>query len=292
MTCNSRPTAAERAAAAWGPFQVGNGETLAAYEQWLLSTSRAEGTVRLRIRHIRQLAHAYQLASVTTSDLEAVLLRHRGDAPETRKSMLSSWRLFFGWARRRGYRADDPTEDVEAVRVPVRVPRIAPDDKIIRALERATAPERAMIMLARYACLRLTELTTLHTRNRESDMLRIRGKGDKERIVAINDDLAAALNTLERSQGAGYYFPGLNGPHMHPQSVHKIITRITGCNPHSLRHAGATAAYTATRDLRAVQDMLGHASLATTQRYLHLDMDARRRVAAATTIALPIPLAA
>lgn len=149
-----------------------------------------------------------------------------------------------------------------------------------------------MIMLARYACLRLTELTTLHTSAREGDMLRIRGKGDKERLVGINDDVAAALNILERQQGRGYYFPGLAGPHMHSQSVHKIIYRVTGCNPHSLRHAGATAAYNETRDVRAVQDMLGHSSLATTQRYLHLDMDARRRVAAATVIRRRAPLAA
>ena len=77
------------------------------------------------------------------------------------------------------------------------------------------------------------------------------------------------------------------GPHMHPMSVNKIITRITGWNPHSLRHAGATAAYNETHDLRGVQEMLGHASLAVTERYLHLDDASRRRVAAATEIILP-----
>jgi site-specific recombinase XerC len=145
-----------------------------------------------------------------------------------------------------------------------------------------------MILLARYACLRLTELSTLHTNAREGDLLRIVGKGRKERMVGVNEPLRFALNALEREQGQGYYFPGQVGhntlPHLHPQSVCKIIKRVTGWNPHSLRHAGATAAYRATNDLRGVQDMLGHASLATTQRYLHLDDASRLRIADATII--------
>jgi site-specific recombinase XerD len=250
-----------------------------------------DSTITLRMRHMRTLASTVDLATVTGEVLESVLAARRGLAAETRKSHLASWRVFFGWAHRRGIRTDDPTVDLGSVRVPVRVPRVAPDDDIAIALARATPAERAMIMLARYGCLRLTELTTLHTSAREGDRLRIIGKGDKERIVYANEPLLFALHTLEREQGRGYYFPGLSGPHMHPMSVNKIITRVTGWNPHSLRHAGATAAYKATGDLRAVQDMLGHASLATTQRYLHLDDTARRRVAAGTLI-VPRSLAA
>ncbi|MFT4282367.1 tyrosine-type recombinase/integrase [Microbacterium sp.] len=255
-----------------------------AFEQWMLSTSRSAGTVKLRMRYVRELARSVDPLTATCDDIERLLFRRRDDAPETRKSALSSWRLFYAFAVRKGLRLDDPTRDVESVRVPVRVPRVATDEAIERALARATASQRAMVLLARYACLRLTELTTLHTRHREGDMLRIIGKGDKERMVGVNTELLAALRALEYEQGAGFYFRGLTGPHLHPQSVHKIIYRLTGYNPHALRHAGATAAYNATKDIRAVQAMLGHASLATTQRYLHLDAEALRRVAAATVI--------
>ncbi len=288
-----RTPALARANATWGISPLmGNTETLASFQTWLLSTSRGDGTIRLRIRHATQLAQRYDLTTVTTDDLEGILFERRGDAAETRKSLLASWRVLFKWAVRKNVRLTDPTLDVEAVHVPVKVPRIAPDDAILTALSRATHQQRAMILLARYACLRLTELTTLHTSNREGDMLRIIGKGGKERMVGINTDLAAALDTLEREQGRGYYLPGHTGAHMHPQSVHKIILRITGWNPHSLRHAGATAAYNATRDLRGIQAMLGHSSLATTQRYLHLDAEALRNVAAATTIQQPLPTTA
>ena len=266
---------------------VGNQWFLIAFEEWLLSTSRAEGTVRLRMRHLRELATAIDLGAAGQADVERWLFWHRDDAPETRKSMLSSARLFYRWAFKRGHVSTDPTLDIEGVRVPVSVPRVASDDAILHALSVATAAQRAMILLARYACLRLTELTTLPTSAREGDLLRVRGKGGKERMVGVNDDLMATLHAIEEP-GLRYYFPGLRGPHMHPQSVHKIIHRLTGFNPHALRHAGATAAYNATRDLRAVQEMLGHSSLATTQRYLHLDPDALRRVAAATVIPRPV----
>lgn len=236
---------------------------------------------------MRALACAVDLLGASATDLEDVLARRRQLAPETRKSHLASWRVFYRWAHRRGLRADDPTLEIASIRVPPRVPRVAPDDDVELALAGAAPRHRAMVLLARYACLRLTELTTLHTRDREGERLRIRGKGDRERVVYANEPLMFALHALERDQGAGYYFPGLRGAHMHPMSVNKIITRVTGWNPHSLRHAGATAAYNATGDLRAVQEMLGHASLATTQRYLHLDDEAKRRVAAATEIRSP-----
>jgi site-specific recombinase XerD len=250
----------------------------------MLGTDRLDTTIGLRMRHVRDLAHRVELDRATEHELHEILADRRRLAANTRKSMLASWRVFFGWAMRRGIRADDPTLELGSIRVPVRVPRIAPDADVQRALDSASPRDRAMVLLARYAGLRLSEITRLHTDAREGDMLRILGKGDKERMVGVNEPLMFALHALERTQGNGYYFPGLAAEHLHPMSVNKIITRVTGWNPHSLRHACATAAYNATRDLRAVQEMLGHASLATTQRYLHLDIQSRRAIAAATVI--------
>lgn len=252
------------------------------YQAWLNSTDRMDSTIGLRMRHLIRLAHRVTLTTVTQRELEDVLVLRRHQESETRKSVLSSWRLFFGWAQKRAIRPDNPAADIESVKVRVRMPRLAPDDDLQLALLTASDRDRGLISLARFACLRLSELTCLHMRHREGDRLRVLGKGDKERFVGINDDLMPALLTLERTQGAGFYFPGGTGGHLHPMSVNKIITRVTGWNPHSLRHAGATAAWNETHDLRAVQEMLGHASLATTERYLHLDETARRRVAAAT----------
>lgn len=257
-------------------------DALMHFRSWLRSTSRTTPTINLRTRHLERLSDRFDLRTVSTEQLESILELMRDLSSETRKSVLSSWRLFFGWAQARGFRIDNPTSRIESVKVTVRMPRVAPDSDLMRAYERATLHERGMIALMRFGCLRLSETASFHSERRQGDVLRVLGKGDKERIVYANQDLEAALHAIEREQGPGHYFPGLRGPHMHPQSVNKIVTRRTGWNPHSLRHAGATAAFRATGDLRAVQEMLGHASLATTQRYLHLDDAARRRAAAGT----------
>lgn len=253
------------------------------YAQHLSAAGRATGTIRLRTAHLTHLARHYNLTTVTTGQLERMIAARRDThSAESRHSLRSSYRSFYRWAHRTGNLTSNPALDLSPITVPARVARVAPDHVLQHALIVADEAQTAMIYLARFACLRLTELTTLHTSQRTHDELRIIGKGGKERIVYCNDDLMHALLTLERLQGRGYYFPGRISGHMHSASVNKIMTRLTGCNPHSLRHAGATAAYKATGDLRSVQLMLGHSSMATTQRYLHPGVNELRAVAAGT----------
>lgn len=267
---------------------MNNEQVIRDYQTWLLASDRTDATIRLRLRDIAKLAHAHELTTVTEHELTAILAARRHHAPETRKALIASWRLFFTWLHRRGHRTDDPTIHMHAPRIPRPAPRVAPDDAIRAALTNATPAERAMILLGRGGWLRLSEIAALHTTQRHGRELRITGKGNKPRPVALNNEVAAALDDLEREQGPGYYFPGHPNrgalPHLHPVTVNKIITRTTGWNPHSLRHAGATAAWRNTRNLRAVQEMLGHASISTTQRYVHIDADDLATVADASRL--------
>ena len=257
------------------------------YRNHLLSGHHTEGTVRQRLGHIERLSRRHpNLTAVSSEDLEGMLaeMRLAKMSAEHRKAARSSYRVFYQWAARKRFVSEDPSADLVAVPVPATVPRIAPDDVVQLSLVCAAVEHQAMVLLARLACLRLSELTMLPLSARRHDTLTILGKGEKERLVYINDDLMHVLLQREREvAGARFYFPGRFGSHMHPQSVNKIITRVTGCNPHSLRHAGATAAYNETGDLREVQRMLGHASMATTQRYLHTDPERGRIVASATS---------
>lgn len=258
------------------------------YDEYI-AAMRASGlaptTIRLRVEHIHQLERIHpRIFAVTERDLEAYMASKYNQAAETRKSIRSSLNKFYKWATKAGYVTVNPTLDLDPIHVPRLIPKLAPDDDVQVALIGATPHETGMILLGRLACLRLTELTTLHANHRENDLLRVTGKGSKQRMVPINDALMPVLLELERINGGGYYFPGRFGGHMHPQAVHKIIIRRTGWNPHSLRHAGATAAYRATRDLRAVQELLGHSSLKTTERYLHVGLDEVRAAAAGTAL--------
>ncbi|MDJ1115355.1 tyrosine-type recombinase/integrase [Microbacterium dauci] len=268
---------------------MGEHALLDRYETWLLASDRSGTTITLRMRHARDLASRMDVLTATVDDVEALMAKRRHLAAETRKSQLASWRVLFGWAHRRGLRPDDPTIDIGSIRVPTRLPKVAPDAAVEGALAGASTRDRALVLLARYGLLRLEELTSLPLSARDGDALRFIGKGNKERTIKANQPLLFALHAQEREvlsldPRERFYFPGAVDGHLHKMSVNKIITRVVGWNPHSLRHAGATAAYRATGDIRAVQAMLGHASLATTQRYLHLDDESMRRVAEATAI--------
>jgi len=255
------------------------------YTNAMIAAGLAESTIKLRIHHIRRFQRDNpDLLSATGVDVQAHLARIKDHSAETRKSVRSSLCKFYRWALRNEHISKDPTIHLDPIRIPRLIPRLAPDDQIQLSLISATESETGMILLGRLACLRLTELSTLHMKHREHDLLRVTGKGNKQRMVPIHQDLMPVLLRLERELGGGYYFPGRYGSHLHPQSVNKIMTRRTGWNPHSLRHAGATAAYRATHDLRAVQELLGHASLATTQRYLHVGLDEVRAAAAGTSM--------
>jgi site-specific recombinase XerD len=255
------------------------------YRNSMYASGLAESTIKLRIYHIRRFQRSnLDLLAATGVDLQSHLARIHNHSAEARKSVRSSLCKFYRWAHCSGHIIEDPSAILDTIRIPRLIPKIAPDDQVQLSLIGAPEDEKAMILLARLACLRLTELTTLHMSMRENDLLRVTGKGNKQRMVPIHEDLMPVLLRLERETGSGYYFPGRYGSHMHPQSVNKIMTRRTGWNPHSLRHAGATAAYRTTRDLRAVQELLGHASLATTERYLHVGLDEVRAAAAGTSM--------
>lgn len=256
---------------------------LNAYSQHLRSRNLTVRTIKLRLSHARELA---SIPPPTVDDLEAwVNPLKRRLAAETIKSRRASARSFFGWLHATGRALADPSAQLRPVKVPHKMPRVIPDPAFSRALMQSTTPrDRAAILLARYACLRLSEIAHLHTSDRTEDSLLVRGKGGKERIVYLGPELNHALTVIERAQGHGYYFPGRFTGHVHKDALHKIIKRLTGYNPHALRHAGATAAYRRTKDLRAVQMMLGHSSIKTTERYLHINDDALRVVSLATQL--------
>jgi site-specific recombinase XerD len=264
-------------------------ELMIAYRRHLRARGLGDGTVQQRLLHIDELARAVpNVLSVTTEDLESFLSRRRHThAPESRRSMRSSWMVFYKWAVKAGHIEVDPTVDLAPVRLPRSVARIAKDEQVVQGLATASLPEKAMVLLGRLAALRLSEISGLHMFDREGAVLRIKGKGEHTRMVPINDELLDVLERLEHLQGGqGYYFPGRFGGHLHPQSVCKIIKRVVGTNPHSLRHAAATAAYDSTHDLRAVQEFLGHANLSTTERYIHVKVDAIRAAANSTSLGL------
>lgn len=252
----------------------------------LLAAGRSHGTVRLRLTHLKVLAREHpDLLTVTRLDLLGFFAERRDTlSSNTRHSMLSSFRSFYRWALEEGLIAVNPAERLENIRVQQAESRSADVSDLLTGLERATPTERAMILLARAGCLRRAEIAGLRMADRKGTVLHILGKGGKHRRVHLNEQLLDALQTLERAMPGEFYFPGRVEGHVHPDTVYRAIRTLTGWNTHSLRHAGATAAFRGTRNLRAVQVMLGHSSVATTQLYVHVDEDEMEAAAIATAI--------
>ena len=215
---------------------------------------------------------------VTTEQIVQVFARQQWK-PETRKAYRNTISSFFRWLHKSGRRSDDPSLDVPRVKKPHAHPRPCPDRYIAVAMEMATSSERLMIRLGAECGLRRGEIAAVHSDDVVADSagrsLIVRGKGDKQRIVPLPDDLACII-----MDARGYLFPGRFGGHVEESYIGDHISRLLpdGYAAHTLRHRFATTAYAATHDLFVVAELLGHESVETTEHYVAMP-DGRLREA-------------
>ena len=252
----------------WG-LSVDWTDSLTAYTLWLMSAGAASGTIKIRTSYIRRLAvgrpNPWQ---IDQSELIG-FMAHDGWAPETRKAARSAIRSFYRWAVIAGQVEHSPAEMLPSVKVAQGKPRPAPDSALSGALARATPNQVLMVMLAANAGLRRSEIAAVHTRDVEHShdgvSLRVRGKGGRVRVVPLMPLLVAALEVLP----PGYVFPGKFHGHLSPDWVGRQMSAILGpgWTAHTLRHRFASLAFATERDILAVKELLGHASVATTQIY-------------------------
>lgn len=250
---------------------------LCGFAAWQRAADRAPGTIRLYGYRLADLAAVTPRPAAVTAPLLVDLLGNPAWCAETRKSVRSAWRSFFGWAVRHGHVDSDPTLLLPPIRVDAGVPRPAPEHVVRGALADADARLVLMVLLAAYGGLRAHEIAQVHRRDLSGDVLHVLGKGRKERIVPTSGDLLTRLQQLE-----GWAFPNRqHGGHITAGHVSRLLSRglPDGWTAHTLRHRMATTAYAGTGDLLAVQKLLGHSRPETTQRYVALD-DERLRAAA------------
>lgn len=241
----------------------------------------ADGTIKLRAYHVRVFAQrtGTRPREVVTADLEAYLSGKDWKA-DTRRSHRASLVRFFTWMHTSGQRRDNPAAALPRVKVPRGQPRPAPRDVITRAIMRADDRTRLILLLAAHQGLRRGEIARVHTDDLTSDVLgepslRVTGKGGHTRVVPLTDYVAALIRKAPR----GWVFPGQIDGHLSAAHIGVLARRVlpAGWTLHTLRHHFASAAYSVERDLRAVQELLGHASVATTQIYTAIPDGAKRR---------------
>ena len=199
-------------------------------------------------------------------------------AIETRRGYRATLRAFYGWAVAAGRTAENPAADLPKVRAAIPAPRPASEIAYREALVRADDRGRVILRLAAEAGLRRAEVARVHSRDLVEDLegwsLVVHGKGGRQRVIPLTPELAAAV----RSRGSGWAFPGRDGGHLSPRWVGKIVTTLLpgSTTMHQLRHRFATRAYSVDRDVFTVQELLGHASPATTRRYVAVPSSAMR----------------
>jgi integrase/recombinase XerC len=233
-------------------------------------------------------------------------LATRGYARRTVARKAAALRRYFGWLRRVGTLPTDPSAGLSAPSGSGRLPRVLRDEELARLLDDpppavdADPPairlrDDAVLEILYGSGLRVGELCGLRPRDLVADTQQIRvwGKGSKQRQVPLSDPAAAALEAwvhhgrddlVTADTPADAIFLNRRGRRLTPRDVRRIIDRRSASptHPHALRHTYATHLLDGGADLRAVQELLGHSDLATTQHYTHVSRERLRSVLHAT----------
>jgi len=242
-------------------------------------------------------------STASVADLREFIyhLKDQGLQATSIRRNLSALRTFYSFLVAEGLTSTDPTERLEAPGIWRRLPEVLSHEEVRRLLE-APSPEarlywrdRALLEFAYASGVRVGELITLRVRELDLDegFALVMGKGARERLVPVGRSAIAALDTylrelrprLERGGGKGVVFLNNRGSPLSRMGVWKILRghveragiekKVT---PHTLRHTFATHLLEGGADLAAVQEMLGHADISTTQIYTHLDREYLRDV--------------
>lgn len=259
----------------------------------LIEFVTAQGCVKLADVGIMELRG--WLAGQRNSGLTSATLARRATAART----------FFAWATAQKHLTEDPAASLVIPKVSKRLPNVLAQEQATEVMNRAAlraddnSPSHirdlAILELLYATGIRIGELVGLDISDIDQNRrtIRVTGKGSKQRVVpygsiadrAISMYLKSARNMLANEESGLALFLGARGKRIDQRVVRKMVTELLASlegvpdlSPHGFRHSAATHLIEGGADIRAVQEILGHASLSTTQLYTHVSMDRLRAV--------------
>ncbi|MFO0691940.1 MAG: tyrosine recombinase XerC [Polyangiales bacterium] len=281
------------------------------FRQYLADERRASPlTVATYMRDLEGLSAfvAERKLVADPAKLDVVVLRGylasvvRDREPATMARTISAIRSFFRFLERRGLVKKNPAAGLKPPRIAKSAPRFLTIDEALRVVEapsedaerdeRLAVRDRALLETMYATGMRVSELAgvSLSKLDLRDRTVRVMGKGRKERIVYLGDEAVRALEAYlaerprfvdsDGSQDREAVFLGRFGTRLTSRQVQNIVRRYgalgaarSDLHPHALRHSCATHLLDAGADLRGIQELLGHSSLSTTQRYTHVSLD-------------------
>lgn len=247
------------------------------------------------IRRLFELADGTALAELKSHHIRRYIARLHGSGLSGRSlaRVLSSWRGFYNYLMRDHRCPGNPCAGLRAPKSPKTLPHALSPDEAVQLVEMQVetpldARDKAMFELLYSSGLRLAELISLDLSAMQdtlhSNEVRVTGKGNKTRVVPVGQHAISAIKEWVQvrdqiaNPGETALFVGTRGARISPRSVEVQLDKLAlkqglvrHVHPHMLRHSFATHVLQSSGDLRAVQEMLGHASISTTQVYTHLD---------------------
>ena len=252
------------------------------------------------LKRLREHAEGLRIAywrDLRSEQIQTLIAQaHRsGLSPGSLRDMLSAYRSFYRYLAREGETSTNPALGVRAPKAPRKLPQVLDVDEVSALLDfPADDPEavrdRALLELLYSSGLRVSELTDLRWRDLDlaEGLVRVTGKGRKTRIVPVGSKARAALQVLREQDHPGADAPLVHGRLGKPLTPNGVRARLKRrakdqgvwkrVYPHLLRHSCASHVLESSGDLRAVQELLGHADIGTTQIYTHLDFQHLARV--------------
>lgn len=269
-------------------------------------TAASANTIQAYRRDVELFADWAQRGGVDgPEDVDRLLLRrylaHLSTRRYARRSMArkaAALRRYFRWARQTGLVPTDPTTGLTASAGPGRLPQIVPGADLAELLEPAVDPDEpvwrrhrddAVLELLYGSGLRVSELCGLDLDGVDLShgVVTVWGKGSKERRVPLSDAAIDALQQWLRARpevagpdAGAALFLSARGARLGTREVRRVLDRRSPSptHPHALRHTYATHLLDGGADLRAVQELLGHSDVSTTQRYTHISKERLRSV--------------
>ncbi len=269
--------------------------TIASYERvirkfaYYLWISRNKGAEKLVI-YWKDLAHGrmdtdVDATAIQIDDFLAFLTSIRDYKATTLHRIISSLSSFYRYLYAQGVIEANPLAAVDRPRIKEKEIKYLKHNQVMKLIDSIPEEEsrdRLIIRLIYATGVRVSELCSMDIGDIDFEdyTIRVRGKGGKFRVVFVDEDTLEEIESFSAGRIAGPLFLGQQGRAISPRTVQHIFKKWApeGITPHKIRHSYASELYKRSKNLRVVQENLGHSSIQTTEIYLHTDVDERRDV--------------